>query len=400
MPTPFPLLREITARRFVTYLFAAACADSGFWIATVAQGWLVIKLTNSPFWLGIVSAASQLPFIIFSLAGGELADRFNRRFVIAANNVLMAIVATVTAVLVAADAITIVWLAVLGFIAGTINALEHPVDRAWVYDLVEGRHLGRAIALSSLEWATARTIGPAIGGAAIATIGIAAGYGAYAILVVPITLLALTIRTRNSTASDEGAAHHAQTAAAPPHAIVAFSLFTGLFTIGITPYQALLPDIAKNAFGQGASGFGFMAAAGGVGAIIAAVVLAARGDFRFRGRVATIAAFAGAALLVAFAHTQSLPVAIALLAAMGAVDTLMYALGNTYVQQIAGNAGRGRANAIFSVAFLGAIPIGNALLGVLAGRFGTQAVLGVSASVVAVAAIAFWFAFPRTRDAA
>lgn len=394
------MLAARSTRRFSAYLAAAACADSGYWIAAIAQGWLVVKLTNSPLWLGLVSAAAQLPFLIFSLAGGELADRFNRRFVIAANNALLAVVAIVAAVLVATGTMTIGLLAALGFLAGTLTALEHPVDRAWVYDLVEGHKLGRTIALSALEWATARTVGPAIGGAAVATIGIAAAYGAYAVLVVPIAVLALALRTRNSGASDAAGERDAQTAAAPRHAIVAFSIFTGMFTIGVSPYQALLPDIAKNAFGQGASGYGMMAAAGGIGAIAGAVTLAVRGDFRYRGRVATIAALLGAALLIAFTRAHTLPVALALLAAMGAVDTLMYALGNTYVQQIAGNDERGRANAIFSVAFLGAVPVGNALLGVLAGRFGTLPVLGCSASAVALAAIGFWFAFPRTRDAA
>jgi MFS family permease len=89
-----------------------------------------------------------------------------------------------------------------------------------------------------------------------------------------------------------------------------------------------------------------------------------------------------------------------LLAAMGCIDTLVYALANTYVQAIAGDAQRGRANAIFSLAFLGGIPLGNAALGLLAGRFGSQPVLGVSASTVAVIVVVFWFAAPRVRDAA
>jgi MFS family permease len=396
---PNPVASPRLRRRFATYLFAAACADSGYWIAIVAQGWLVVKLTDSPLWLGLVAAAAQLPFLLFSLAGGELADRVNRRFVIASCNVLMAVVATLVAILVATGTISVGLLALLGFITGTLHALEHPVDRAWVYDLVEGRQLGRAIALSSLEWATARTLGPAIGGAAIAAIGIAAGYGANALMVVPMIVLALMLRTRNSPL-EEPASDAPVPATLPPHAIVVFSIFTGIFTIGVTPYEALLPDIAKNTFGQSASGYGIMAAAGGIGAICGAAALALRGDFAHRGRAATIAALCGALLLVLFAHTHALLAAIGVLVAMGIVDTLMYALGNTFVQHIASNEGRGRANAIFSVAFLGGIPVGNALLGILAGRFGSGPVLGWSGSVVAVAAIAFWLAFPRTRDAA
>lgn len=392
------MLSALANRRFAAYLLAAASADSGYWISLIAQGWLVVKLTNSPLWLGVISAASQLPYLLFSLAGGALADRFDRRRVIALTGVAIAAIALATALLVAAGKITIGWLAVLGFAAGTMLALEHPVDRAWVYDLIEGRQLGRSIALSSLEWSLARTLGPAIGGIAVALVGIAAGYAAYAVAVVPLIVLALVVRTRN--AAPDAAHDEARAGVSLSHAIVAFCAFTGLFTIGITPYIALLPDIAKNTFGLGAAGYGALAAAGGIGAIAGALGLSLRGEVRHKGRAATIAAFLGAALLFAFTRTHALVPAIALLAAMGIVDTLMYALGNTYVQEISGNAERGRANAIFSLAFLGGVPLGNALLGILAERFGTATALGWSSAAVALGALAFWFGAPRARDAA
>lgn len=372
-------------RRFVAYLIATATADAGYWMALVAQGWLVVKLTDSPLWLGLVSGAAQLPFLLFSLPGGAIADRFDRRRVIAVANVGVAAVAVTTATLIAVDRITVEGLALLGFIAGTLVALEHPVDRAWIYDLVRGRAIGRAIALGALEWATARTVGPALGGAAIVAIGIAAGYGGYALCVLPLIALALVVRTRNTV----GAAT-ARGTRRPQRTIVAFSAFTAAFTIGVSPYQALLPGIAKNVYAQGAAGYGVMAAAGGVGAIAGALGLSLRGPRR-AGRAATLAALLGALLLLAFAHTRAYFPALALLVAMGAVDTLMYALANTYVQEIATDDERGRANAIFSVAFLGGAPLGNALLGALAERFGTSSVLGWSSTVVAALALGFWF---------
>jgi MFS family permease len=365
-------------RRFLAYLFAAAAADSGYWVTQVAQGWLVVKLTNSPLWLGLVSAATQLPFLLFSLAGGDLADRFERRHIIAINNGVTAAIACLTAVLVATGTISVGLLAALGFLLGTCNAIEHPVDRAWVYDLVGREAIGRAIGLSALEWATARTIGPAIGGIAIATIGIAAGYGAYALFVLPIIVLALIVRTHNASAPDDTQTETERADAS--RAIVAFSAFTAVFTIGVTPYIALLPDIAKNTF--------------------AALLLSWRGDIAHKGRIAIGAALIGALLLIAFTQTHGFIPALMLLAAMGAIDTVMYALTNTYVQEIAGDSARGRANAIFSLAFLGGIPLGNAILGLFAGRFGSLPVLSWSATAVAAIAVLFWFAAPKTRDAA
>lgn len=381
-------------RRFAAYLIATASADAGYWIALIAQGWLVIKLTNSPLWLGLVSGASQLPFLLFSLAGGDLADRFDRRRVIALANVAIAAIALAAAALIASGRMTIGWLALLGFAGGTMVALEHPVDRAWIYDLVEGRALGRAIALSALEWSTARTVGPALGGLAIATIGIGAGYAGYAVCVLPLIALALSVRTRNAQAAADAPERDAAHAI---RAIVAFSAFTACFTIGVSPYLALLPDIAKNVFGADAARYGIMGAAGGIGAIAGALALSLSGGVKRPGRAAIVAAFAGAVLLWAFAHTHTFPVAIALLAAMGTVDTLMYALANTYVQQIAGDADRGRANAIFSVAFLGGAPLGNALIGIVAGRFGSMTVLAWSSTIVAAAAVAFMIGFRGDR---
>jgi MFS family permease len=389
------MLAALSNRRFLAYLITAALADGGYWIAAIAQGWLVVKLTNSPFWLGAVAAVTQLPFLLFSLAGGDIADRFDRRAVVAINNGLIAAIALITALLVANGAISVWWLLVLGFAAGTINALEHPVDRAWLYDLVEGRQLGSSIALSSLEWSIARTVGPALGGVAIATIGIAAGYAAYAVLTLPIALLALVLRSGSRQPRTSGGT---PTQPAQMRAIVVFSIFIATFTIGVTPYIALLPDIARNGFGADAQLYGLMAATGGAGAIVGGLGLALAGNVRRKGRLVPITSFAGAALLALFTHVHALVPALLILGAMGTIDTLMYALANTYVQECSGDAQRGQANAIFSLAFLGGIPIGSILLGVLAARIGTDAALTVSAAVACAAAVVFWFGAPQARE--
>jgi predicted MFS family arabinose efflux permease len=284
---------------------------------------------------------------------------------------------------------------VLGFAAGTINALEHPVDRAWLYDLVEGRELGSSIALSSLEWSIARTVGPALGGIAIATIGIAAGYAAYAALTLPIAVLALVLRSGSHRSPTTGGT---PTQPAQMRAIVVFSAFIATFTIGVTPYIALLPDIARNGFGADARLYGLMAATGGAGAIVGGLGLALAGNVRRKGRLVPIASFAGAALLALFTHVHALVPALLILGAMGTVDTLMYALANTYVQECSGDAQRGQANAIFSLAFLGGIPVGAILLGALAARVGTDAALTVSATAACVAAVIFWFGAPQARE--
>ncbi len=389
------MIAALSNRRFLAYLLCASAADGGFWVALIAQGWLVEQLTHSPLWLGVVAGVGQMPFLLFSILGGQLADRYDRRRLIALTNGAIAVVAVITSVLIALHLVTVWFLLVLAFAAGTMLALEHPIDRAWLYDLVQGKDLGSAIALSSLEWSVARMLGPAIGGAAVALIGVAAGYGAYALFVVPLMVLALVAKTKNTEILED-----APGGKGAMREIVVFSLFVGTFTICVTPYVALLPDIASTVLHTDARGYGALAAAGGIGAIVAAVILAAIGEIAHKGRVVTITVFIGAGLLAAFAFAHTFWHAAILLGAMGAVDTVMYALANTYVQETTDDAHRGRANAIFSLAFLGGIPVGNAILGIVANRFGSLPTLAWSSAVVAVLAIVFWFGARRAREAA
>ena len=260
------MLAALANRRFASYLIAAGCADAGYWMALIAQGWLVLTLTNSPLWLGVIAASAQVPYLLFSLAGGDLADRFDRRIAVAVGNGIIAALALAIAVLIALHAITIAWLAVLVFCIGSIIALEHPVDRAWLYDLVEGERLGTAIALSSLEWSLARTVGPAIGGAAVALIGVPFGYAAFGVLSIPLVILALVLRSRGVSAPDDDDAH---ATGGDERNLIPFCVMIATFTMGVTPYITLLPDIARHTYGLGARGYGFFAAAGGMGAIVA-----------------------------------------------------------------------------------------------------------------------------------
>jgi MFS family permease len=385
--------------RFFAYLICAGLSDAGYVIAYVAQGWLVEKLTNSPLWLGIVFGAGQVPFLLFSLLGGTLADRYDRRLLIATGNVGLALVAATMAALVAANAMTIALVTMLFFLVGTIVALEHPVDRAWLYDLVSGRQLGRSIALSSIEWSVAATVGPAVGGLIVATAGVAAGYATFAVLSLPLAVLALVIG--RAAPQPLVAANPGARSRSPLHpGVVPFCLLIATFTIGINPYVALLPDFASNTLHQDARGYGFLMACTGAGAIAGGIFLSARGEVAHKGRIVTLTMLAGAATLVVFTLLRSPLVAALVLVALGVTQTLLYTLANTFVQQLATDPQRGRANAAFSLAFLGGIPIGNLAVGALASRIGTPSALQWGAGLTVAACVAFWFGAPRARDAA
>lgn len=374
----------------------------GYWIAYIAQGWLVLRLTNSPFWLGMVGAASNLPFLLFALAGGALADRFNRTILVAMTNAAIIVLGAVLAVLAGRDALTIASLVVLTFVVGTLLSIGGPIDRAWMYDLVRGERIGTATALSSLEWSVARTFGPALGGVAIATIGVAAGYGAFACAEIPLTILAIVLqasgappqRTNASAGLTPGRWRRNE------RFIITLSLLTAAFTASVVPYISFLPDIARNTLGLDARGYGFLAACGGAGSIVGAIALGLMGESRHKGRLVPAIVLAGAVLLAVLTLLRHVGAAAIVLTLMGGIDTIAWALSNTYVQECASDERRGRANAIFAVAFGGGIPIGNLVLGAIAGRYGSLVALDIGAAVAACSAVTFWLAAPRAREAA
>ncbi|MDP9024243.1 MAG: MFS transporter [Candidatus Eremiobacteraeota bacterium] len=185
-----PVRTALGNRTFAAYLVVSVLADCGFWIAIVAQGWLVVRVTHSPVWLGIVGAAAQSPALFMSLIGGIVADRFDRRVAILVTESAIALIALATAYLIARDSLSLIGLCLLSFATGTMLAIEHPIDRAFIYELIDGKDVEQSVALSSVEFSIARTAGPAIGGVAIATIGIAGGYSLQAACVVPIIAFA------------------------------------------------------------------------------------------------------------------------------------------------------------------------------------------------------------------
>ena len=192
-----PARAALGNRPFSTYLAVSCLADLGYWISIGAQGWLIVRLTHSPAWLGVVGAAAQSPALFMSLVGGLLADRFDRRIVIIVAEGSVALIALVTAFFISRDALGILLLCLLAFATGTMLAVEHPADRAFIFELMNGEDVEQSVALSSVEFSIARTAGPAVGGIATATMGIAGGYILQAALVVPIIAFGLyAIRVR------------------------------------------------------------------------------------------------------------------------------------------------------------------------------------------------------------
>lgn len=384
-------------------------ADCGYWISIVAQGWLIVRLTHSPVWLGVIGAAAQSPALFMSLVGGVLADRFDRRLVIIVVESIVAIVALVTAFFIARDSLGIVGLALLAFATGTMLAIEHPVDRAFIYELIEGDDLEQSVALSSVEFSIARTAGPALGGIAIATLGIAGGYVLQAACVVPIVLFGLyairakighAVRPSETRAADTATLAEGWHYLIEERSILIVCVLTALFTVGISPYVWLLADIAKNTLHLHEGGYGALQAAGGLGALVGALALSLTRKTKHMRTVIVGAILAGSILLALMTTLRAPILAGVALFALGVVDSLVYALGNTYVQERTDERHRGRINAFFTIAFLGGIPVGNLAIGALAAIVGSEWALFDASIVVAIGALVFLVFSPKPANRA
>ena len=223
--------------------------------------------------------------------------------------------------------------------------------------------LGSSIALSSLEWSIARTVGPALGGVAIATFGIAAGYAAYALLTASARRARAGPASR-ATPPPADCRRRAHPTGQTPRDRHLLALHRDLYDRRHALHRAAPRHRAQRFRGRCANSTASWRRRAARVRSSAASGLALAGNVRRKGRLVPLASFAGAALLALFTHVHALLPALLILGAMGAIDTLMYALANTYVQECSGDAQRGRANAIFSLAFLGGIPVGSLLLGI------------------------------------
>ena len=380
-------------RDFRLFWFGQIISLSGSWMQTVAQGWLVYSLTKSPFDLGMVAASNALPILLFSLFGGLIADRYPKRNLLLFTQALSIIPAVLLGFLSGRGTVTVWHVAALAAFLGTINALDIPVRQSFLAEMVGKGHIANAIALNSAAFNGARIIGPVIAGIAIAYLGIPACFYLNALSFVAVIIALHRIETRGEVrGTSEGMLRDFRRGIVfiwGNREITNIFLLITVFSVIGLPYISLLPIFAAEVFHSGPGGLGFLVGSSGIGALTAALLIAARRDIKNKTRFMSFAALVFAAALFLFSLSSIFWLSLLIIMAAGLGMVSYLALANSYIQITVPDELRGRVMSIYSLVFLGTVPIGNALMGLVADQTGTPRAVTISGVICFIAAASF-----------
>jgi MFS family permease len=376
----------------------------GTWMQTTAQGWLVLELTNSALRLGIVTAVTSLPALLFTLWAGDLADRHDKRRIILIAQCVALSAALALAVLTGTERITYGALLALVFVLGTASAFEIPTRQAFFVELVGPGDLPNAIALNSAAFNATRIVGPGLAGAMIGTMGIAACFfvNAFSYIAVITGLLMMRLPAFTPAARTTSTIENIREGLAyirSDRLVRTLVWMIAGMSVTVMPYVMLLPVFARDELGLGAPGLGSMLAATGTGALVSGVALAS-GRLRLpRGRLIIGAGVLLAVVLAGFAQSRSYPLSLVLLALAGFTMILNNASVNALLQSRVPDRLRGRVMSVYVFMFMGMTPLGALQAGALARWFGAPAAL--TAGACALLLILTWIVMnvPELRAA-
>ncbi len=377
-------------------LWAGACTSSiGTWMQEIAQNWLVLEMTNSPFLLGLDAFLGDIPIFLFSLVGGVIADRMDRRKLLLISQMIQMLSAVTLAVLIATHHIQIWHILVSSFVVGTAQAFGGPAYSALVPSLVEKEDLPNAIALNSIQFNLARIIGPVLGGLALKYTGATWCFGlnALSFVAVMISLLRLKInfnppRTADSilTGMKQGISFVLKQGAMSTLIIIAFCM-----TALAIPMITFVPVFAKQVFHGDAMTYTLFLVASGLGSITGALTVAAMGNIENKGRIALSMLVALGFGITGFSQSKSVAVSCLMLFLSGGVLMCAFAMISSLVQLITPNDMRGRVMSVYNVAFRGGMPFGSVTTGWLVPIFTAPLVLTVNGMLLVCLGLYFLF---------
>jgi MFS family permease len=391
---PFAPLSVPNYRRFFVGQVFARC---GVWIQTVAELWLVLRMTGSGVALGLTTALQFMPMLFLGAWVGVWADRVPKRGILLAAQTWLIVPAATLAVLTATGAVELWMVYALVLARGLGKALDNPVRQSFVMEVVGREHVAAAVSLNSAVVSTARFVGPALGGAVISFAGVAPCFAAscVAFLAALGALLSLDVRAlhraplsvRRPGQLREGLRH----AWSSPGLRAPLAAMAVVGTLAFN-FQVVLPLMARYTFDAGPGTYGALAASMGAGALLGAVANAGRASPSLGGLAALALAFGTA--MAALAAAPTLALALAALVLVGASSAAFAATTNSLLQLSAPPAVRGRVMALWSVVFLGSTPIGGPLVGWVSQHAGAR----TGVLIGAVATLATGIALLRSAE--
>jgi MFS family permease len=378
--------RALAGRDFRYYFFGQVISLVGTWVQQVALSWIAYRITGSVFILGLVAFSGQIPMLIATPLGGVLADRFSKRNILVWTQVVEMAVATFLSVIAWQQSFSPWILIAASVVLGLSGAMEMPSRQAFITEIIHDRSvLSNAIALNSLTFNAARLFGPAVAGFTLAVFNEPACFAINAVSYVAAIYTLLTIHTgkpiraRAASSLMEALAYLRQFA--PARWLVSTVAVT---SICVSPFMTFMPVYAKDIFNGGPDLLGTLMGASGSGALAAALYLANRKSVAGLGNRIILACMAGGIVSAAFAYNRLLTLALPLLFVSGGTFIMIVTSCNILLQSLVPEHLRGRVMALYTMSFIGMLPVGSLVYGSLAHHLGSVKPVFVIAGVLSV----------------
>ena len=374
----------------------------GTWMQTVAESWLVYRLTGSAALLGVAGFASQIPVFLLATIGGTVADRHNRHRILVITQATAMVLPLILAALVFTGHVRVWHVFVLAGTLGVVNAFDVPARQSFIVEMVGKEDLVNAIALNSSIFNGARTIGPAVAGVLLAAVGegwcfLLNGLS-YIAVITGLLLMKLPARERGAlpppSLADTVGGFRFIRKTMPIRDLL---LLVGLVSLAGMPYTVLMPIFADSILHGGPKGLGLLMASTGLGSLFGALSIASRSSIRGLGRVVALAAFTFGLSLAVFSLSRVFWLSAVLLAVVGMSLITQAASTNTLIQSMVPDELRGRVMAVYAMMFMGMSPIGALIEGALAERIGAPATLVIGGCVCMAGAVIFYVRLPALR---
>lgn len=377
-------LRALRHPNFRLFFAGQTVSVIGTWIHSVAMSWLVYRLSGSAFLLGLTAFASMAPLFFFAPVGGLLADRVDRQKLLLITQELAAVHAAAMAALAYFDLLGPWHVIVLAALLGLIHAADTPLRQSFLPEMITAREdLPSAVALSAFMQQAGRLIGPTLAGLMVAASSEALCFLANAVtkLAVIVAVAKMQVEQRPRSGKPARALVHLREGMryawdTMPVRVLLPALAAVTFTLA--PYQALMPIFAAEIYRGGADTLGYLMGAAGFGGGIAVLVLAARRDVRGLARIIMFAALGAGLALAVFSHTRSFALALVLMFCVGAGMLIVITATSTILQTIVEDEKRGRVMSLYTMSFLGMVPMGSLAAGVVADLIGAPLTLALS----------------------
>jgi len=388
-------------------------SNIGTWMQNVAQGWFVLVLTNSAFWLGVIGFAGSIPFLFVTLFGGVVADRVDKRRLLMVTQTAMMVLAFLLAGVaffhdsrhtwaMVLRLNSVWWVAGISFLNGVAMSMNAPSYQAMVPRLVKREDLTNALALNSAQFNMSRIAGPSLGGYAMAIVGVAGNFFLNGLSFLAVLWALMRIRypderppRRESIwCSLRGGFVYLR---GERQMLVLMWMTAVVSFLGI-PYLTFIPYFAKDQLHAGETGLGLLMACSGLGAVLGAVTVAATGVIRHRGRLLTACGVGFFLAIIGFSYSHVFALSCCLAFCEGASGILMISCFNVSIQHLSSDEMRGRIMSIYTTSFLGLPPLGALLAGELSRHIATGHALAMMAGIAAVCFAVIFASSPALRE--